>query len=107
VALQIKIQGETPKSGKSLCHTCKYSSIVVGQNCEELIVCQHVFEGRVTFKVARCGEYHPSNMPWKHEMEDMAWKIEARKRGQKGFQPDGPDLQVVVTPPKNNGGFPE
>lgn len=108
MALQIKISGATPVSGKSLCMTCKHASVVTGQNCEEIVLC-HLFtdggsKGRVPFRVATCGTYHPSTVPWLHEMEDMAWKIEARKRGPSGFQaPAGEDImEIVITKPRNS-----
>jgi hypothetical protein len=104
----IKILGGTPVAGKSLCATCKYASHVRGQNCEERTVCKAGifdsggYDGRVPFRVAECSKYHPSNMPWLHEMEQMAWKIEARKRGPVGFEPaPGEDtMEVIVTAPK-------
>lgn len=107
MSLQIRVHGGTPKSGKSICHTCKHAKIVRGQNCEERIICSAGLwansmisaMGVVRFRVAECGSYHPSNMPWKHEMEEMAWMIEARRRGPSGFQSNEP-LEVIITPPK-------
>lgn len=102
MSITIKINGGTPKHGKSLCHTCKNASIVKGQNLEELIICQaNMFvpsKGRVTFRVAECSAYHPTNMPWLHEMEAMAWMIEARKRGPVGFS-EGQAMEIIITPP--------
>lgn len=107
--LQIKILGATPTSGKPLCLSCKMAKRVRGQNCEEIIFC-HLFSrngspGPVPFRVAECGDYHPVNMPWLHEMEEMAWKIEARRRGPVGFNdPDarGGEMEVVITRPKKS-----
>ena len=108
MALQIKIHGGTPKAGKTLCATCKNAKTVKGQNCQEIIFCgsltfpHHV----VPFKVSECGSYHPSNVPWMHEMEEMAWKIEARKRGPVGFNdPDARgegQMDVVITRPRRS-----
>lgn len=104
--LQIKIQGATPKSGKSICLTCKKGTVVKGQNCQEVVFC-NVFQnsgGVVPFRVAECGEYHPVNVPWLHEMEALAWKIEARRRGPAGFTtPDEDVMEVVVVRPRNSG----
>lgn len=110
--LQIKIHGATPKSGRSICTTCKKGNVVKGQNCQEVVFCQSVFSGLVPFKVAECGEYHPTNVPWLHEMEQMAWKIEARRRGASGFNDPTArgDMEVVVTRPRDSGcpsGMPE
>lgn len=77
---------------------------------EEKIVCSagmwHESRGVVTFKVAECNEYHPLNVPWLREMEQMAWKIEARKRGPAGFAKAGTlpqagedEMEVTVEPP--------
>ena len=109
--LQIKVSGGTPKAGKSLCLSCKHAKIVRGQNCEERIVCDSgslwsSSRGLVTFKVAECGEFHPVNMPWKYEMEEMAWIVEARRRGPAGFQPEDNEMEIFITPPKSSNGDP-
>lgn len=104
MALSIKISGATPKGGKPICSTCKHAKKVIGQNCEEIVFC-HMFArggsgtGPVPFKVAECGDYHPSNMPWLHEMEDMAWTIEARRRGPVGFSEGETDMEYVIRAP--------
>jgi hypothetical protein len=109
MGLQIKIQGATPTSGRSLCSTCKHASAIKGQNCEERIICNSeniwaATNGLVTMKVAMCGSYHPSNMPWLHEMEQMAWIVEARKRGPTGFQqPFEEPMEIRITPPSGGG----
>jgi hypothetical protein len=107
MAIRLKImQGETPKSGKSLCVTCKRGSVVRGQNCEEIVFCQSgPFDGAaVPFRISECASYHPVNVPWLHEMHEMAWKIEARKRGPAGFgegvKADENEMEIIVTPPK-------
>lgn len=113
MSVQFKIVGGTPKLGKSLCATCKHAVHAKGQNMEEVIRCRGgVFSaggdgpGFVPFRIAECSEYHPMNMPYLYEMKEIAWNIEARKRGQAGFQPnpDNPDekIQVVVTKPKHS-----
>jgi hypothetical protein len=52
--------------------------------------------------VAECSAYGQINTLSKHEMRDIAWRIEARKRGPKGFEiPDGEDqMEVTITKPK-------
>jgi hypothetical protein len=61
----------------------------------------------VPFRVAECGKYHPSTMPYLHEMEAMAWKIEARKRGPAGFGDavTSTEMEIVVTPPRKDDGL--
>lgn len=105
--IDFKISGATPKSGKAICVSCKHAAIVLGQNCEERILCGGgVFppSGIVTFKVAQCGAYHPMNMSWKHEMEAMAWIVQARRRGPTGFQkPEEGEMEVTIKPPSGGG----
>lgn len=107
MALQIKISGGTPKVGKSLCVTCKHANIVRGQNMEEHTECGADLFGRsnnrVPFRVAECSSHHPANMPYLHEMKQIAWNIEARKRGPVGFEKQDEMMEVVVTPPKKRG----
>jgi hypothetical protein len=105
MSLTIKISGGTPKSGKSLCLTCKFAQVVRGQNMEEHIECSEglfsAYRSRVPFCVAECKSYHPQNMPWLQEMREIAWNIEARKRGPVGFdKADTGEMEVVVSPPK-------
>lgn len=115
MALSIKIHGETPKSGKAICHSCKHASVVIGQNCEERIICGEYGlwnphgPGIVRFRVASCGAYHPTNQAWLHEMKEMAWKIEARKRGPAGFGEAVKDesMEVIITPPSKDSNVPD
>lgn len=104
MGLQIKILGATPTSGRSLCMTCKHASVIMGQNCEERVICKaHELwlpDHTVKFKVASCGGFHPANMPWKYEMEDMAWIVEARKRGPTGFKNGDGEMEVVIRGPR-------
>lgn len=78
---------------------------MTGQNCEEVIICgDHIFgpSGRVPFKIASCSSYHPSNIAWLYEMKEIAWKVEARKRGPAGFtNPDTTEMEIVITAPSN------
>lgn len=102
--LSIKIAGATPKGGKSLCSTCKCASIVRGQNCEEIVFCARVFGdtkygGIVPFRVAECGSYHPTNVPWLHEMEAIAWEVKAKKRGTVGFSEGATEMEYEIKPP--------
>lgn len=105
--MPFKMIGATPKSGKSLCETCKHARFVRGQNLEERIICGGGMfvtpegdQGPVRFKVADCSMYHPANHPFLHEMKQIAWNVEARHRGPVGFEPGQSDMEVIVTPPK-------
>ena len=103
--IAFKINGATPKGGKPICGSCKHATVVTGQNCEERILCSaDVFKrtsGIVTIRVATCSSYHPINVPWLHEMEQMAWVVQARRRGPTGFQPEQTEMEVTIKPPSS------
>lgn len=101
-----KIHGATPKGGPSLCRSCKNAKMVTGQNGEEIVKC-HTFDRFVGFRVATCTEWHPMNMPWKYEMEDMAWIVQARKRGPAGFKDEQGHVEYEIKPPQREEGTPE
>jgi hypothetical protein len=121
----IKIQNGTPKSGKSLCTSCKHLRHVKGQNLEEIAICSanmfgatiqgatasvnqwswlQQIPGRILFKVEECSSYADMNTASLEEMQKIAWEVTARKRGGAGFaggttNPD--ELETVITPPKD------
>lgn len=108
MSINFSMSGSTPKSGPSLCKTCKHASLVTGQNGEEIVKCNS-FEKFISFRVATCSKFHPVNVPWKYEMEEMAWIVEARKRGPAGFKPGENEMEYVIKPPKKDedGGMPD
>jgi hypothetical protein len=121
----IKIQNATPKSGKSLCSSCKYQRLVRGQNLEEITICSanmfgstiqgaaisvnqwswlQQIPGQIRFKVEECSSYADVNTASLEEMQKIAWEVTARKRGGAGFaggMTDPNELETVITPPKN------
>jgi len=112
MSISIKICNATPKGGKPLCLTCKEARVIKGQNGEERFICTDgLFRPNnvVTFKVAECSQYSPFNVPHLFEMEQIAWRVEARRRGPSGFSvPEGEDkMEYVVKPPSDNGGSPD
>lgn len=106
MSISFTMAGSTAKSGPSLCRTCKHAQILTGQNGEEIVRCES-FHKFLTFRVSTCTSFHPSNMPWKYEMEEIAWLVEARKRGPVGFKPGDPEMEYVITPPNRGEGSPE
>jgi hypothetical protein len=108
--MRVKIKDGTPEFGKSLCYTCKSAGIVKGQNGELIIHCNAcMFEhckNLVPFQVAECNAYTQLNVPDKWEMEKIAWTVEARKRGPKGFEVSAgeDEMEVVITKPKKKQG---
>lgn len=122
--MPFKIQNGTPKSGKSLCYSCKHARTVRGQNCEEVTTCNagifggnlagggnrnhywtELYPGQVPFKVEQCSSYADMNTPSLEDMKQIAWEVTARKRGSAGFgdgvtNPD--ELETVITPPQKS-----
>jgi hypothetical protein len=104
--MRVRIKDGTPQSGKSLCMTCRDAGIVKGQNGELVIHCRadmfsHL-RGNVPFRVYECTSYTQINSLDRYQMEAIAWKIEARHRGPRGFVvPAGESsMEVVITKPK-------
>lgn len=85
---------------------CKHASVVRGQNMQEVIECGYgLFKANahvVPFRVAECSEYLEKNVPSLHEMKEIAWNIEARKRGPAGFDAGNNEIEVIITGPKKN-----
>lgn len=111
--LAFKILGGTPKTGASLCNSCRHRKYVRTQNGKEVTRCNAFMFGEyvpVPFPVYECSAHHPTNMPFLHEMEEIAWVIEARRRGPKGFADGVPieegEMEVVVRKPREGAGFP-
>jgi hypothetical protein len=108
-----KILDGTPKSGKSLCLSCASMSRRISQDMEEQVFCANTkISGGygshgpriVPFKVAECSEYRAFTSQSLTDMYDMAWSIQARKKGPVGFT--GPldstnsTLEYEIVPPK-------
>ena len=107
MSFKFKIVGATPTSGPPLCLKCKYATGVRSQNGKEVLFCKaDLFpSGVVPFKVAECGKFHPINVPWKYEMEEIAWQVIARKRGPAGFGEavrNENEMEVIIKPPNDN-----
>lgn len=87
--MHVKIHGGTaPGNASSLCHSCRYASIVRGSRLsEEVIECSHLNEStRITFAVKSCSAYSDRSMPSLGHMEDIAWILRTDvKRKTVGF----------------------
>lgn len=102
------VQGATPTNGPSLCKTCKFSWIVTGQNNEEVVTCEVTGDPqRMRFKVSTCTKFAQFGVPSLYDMRQIAWNIEAKKRGPTGFgappSKEG-DMELVISPPKKHVG---
>jgi hypothetical protein len=88
--MRIKVQDGTPiESDKSLCTTCRCSSIVRGRTLdEELVLCSALGlkSVQITFKVTSCSDYSDRRMPSYMEMMQDAWILRpGSKRRPAGF----------------------
>jgi hypothetical protein len=87
--MHVKVQGGTaPGNASSLCHTCRYASIVRGTRLsEEVIECSRLNENtRIAFAVKFCTKYSDRSTPSLDHMEDIAWILRTdATRKQVGF----------------------
>lgn len=74
--MHVKVHGGTPDhSGSTLCHTCRWATIVKGRAVgHEIIKCSEIL-GRVPFPVTSCTEYSDRRLPSRSDMEDIAWVL--------------------------------
>lgn len=98
-----KVIGGTPKTEPPLCNSCSYGLIMKGLNLERAAMC---LQGMglpipIPFHVAECSKYCDKSKPSQYEMEKIAWTIETRNRGPKGFVAGM--SEIVISPPKKEG----
>jgi hypothetical protein len=74
--MHLKVHDGTPNHSEStLCHTCRWATIVKGRSVgHEIIKCNEI-AGRVPFAVASCTEYNDRRMPSRADLEDIAWVL--------------------------------
>lgn len=83
----IKVYKGTPQDSEFLCRTCRFSTIASDDRGREMIRCS-AFDSRITSKIVRCQEYFHRRLPYKYDLEELAWTL--RSDGHKepfGFQP--------------------
>jgi hypothetical protein len=90
VTMRIKVQDGTPiESERSLCTTCRCSTIVRGRTLdEELVLCSALGlrSVQITFKVTSCSDYADQRIPSYMEMMQDAWILRpGSKRRPAGF----------------------
>ena len=80
--MRMRVYGGTPtQSGKSLCETCKHSTITRGRRLEDEIVrceAQSVGTTVVTFVVAECSAYLDAALPSYPQLLEKAWILRPR-----------------------------
>jgi hypothetical protein len=81
--MRIKVYGGTPpQSERSLCETCKHSTITRGRRLrEEIIRCEAQSTGTtlVTFVVTECSAYLDASLPTFHQLFEQAWILRPRE----------------------------
>ena len=88
--MRIKVQGGTIDHGqRSLCETCRWSTIIRGPKLgDQIVECSRLsFENqRVPFPVTSCSSYGDRSRPSLREMEEIAWILRSDPlRNQVGF----------------------
>ena len=88
--MRIKIRGGTADHGqRSLCETCRWSTVVHGTRLgEQIVECNQLSfrNQRVAFPVASCSRYDDRTRPSVREMEEIAWILRSDpQRNQIGF----------------------
>ena len=87
--MRLKIRGGTVDHGEpSLCHTCRFATIIKGQRLgDEIIECSRLSDrSRITFCVTSCSAYADRRRAALYEMEEIAWILRSDpRRNQIGF----------------------
>ena len=102
-----KVRGGTPKTTASLCMSCRNCHAIRGVNFEERIFCYRMSPptNEVHFPVVECTQFDDKRVPSLYDMEQIAWHVKSRNRGQVGFV-GKEDAEVTVEPPSDKS-FPE
>lgn len=89
--MRFKIQGGTIQHGESsLCHTCRFATVIKGQRLhDEIVECSRLSDrARITFTVTSCTGYADRRRASIHEMEEIAWVLKSDlHRNRIGFVP--------------------
>jgi len=88
--MRLRIEGGTARHDQtSLCHSCRFATVVKGVSLrEEIVECRRLSEprNRIVFPVTFCNGYIDRTHPSVQEMEDIAWVLRSDlKRNQMGF----------------------
>lgn len=100
--MNIKIRGGTLPGGKSLCFSCNHSEVIRGQNGQEVILCGALSWDRrqITFPVAECTMFRSGGSISLSSLKEIAWVVQARRRGPAGFEPNEDNIEITITPPQ-------
>ena len=70
-----------------LCGKCKFSHII---DCggTTRIRCQKGDTYYITERVTSCNKFYDVNLPYLHEMEELAWVLKTNEKNSVGFKPE-------------------
>jgi hypothetical protein len=89
--MSFKVYGGTANHAEpTLCHTCRFATVIKGQRLrDEIVECGRLSErSRITFTVASCTAYADSRKASLREMEETAWVLRSdAQRKHIGFIP--------------------
>ena len=75
--MKIKVREGTADHGqRSLCETCRWSTVIRGRRLdEEIIECSQLSDRsrRIPFAVATCSDFNERVQPGLREMQEIAW----------------------------------
>jgi hypothetical protein len=87
--VRINIRGGTADhTQRSLCETCRWSTVIRGKRLgEEIVECYQLSEGnrRIPFAVMTCSDYIDRNRPSLEEMEKIATILRGPRCSDIGF----------------------
>lgn len=88
--MRIQVRGGTADhSGRSLCESCRWSTVIRGVRlADEIVECSQLSytNQRIPFPVASCSGYSQRHRPTLREMEEIAWVLKSDpRRNQIGF----------------------
>jgi hypothetical protein len=87
--MRIKIQ---PTRDIGLCSTCREAHVFEQADNRLTVICNsHQRPINITKPVTYCNEYDDIRVPWRHDMEKIAWTVTTDKSGKSiGFKPPEP-----------------
>ena len=97
-----KVIGGTPRSdGTSMCLTCRAAWHMKTVNLGEVVICRAIGQGmRVTAPVVECATYDDKRQPSLYDMQQIAWEVSSRARGEVGFG-GARGLEIEINPPSD------
>jgi hypothetical protein len=86
------------KDNVGLCGKCKYAHIMEHGGTVK-IRCKMMGDKLVAERVTVCNKFYEANLPYVHEMEELAWILKTNEKNAVGFKPE---RTVKFEPPSND-----